>query len=506
MAQPPISTEQETTTLHVVEYLRQNSVQKLAEEFKVIFRQHSKYPNLFLFIYDSFESYDKNPIVQECRSLILDQDDNWRVISFPYKKFYNYGEKNAATIDWQSAVVYEKLDGSLATLYWYRGEWWVASTSVPDATGVMQKDGLRFCDVFWDIWKKSGYSLPDDHNKCYMFEMLSSKNPIVVRPKKDALILHGCRDLTSLQELDPEPIAQRYQWKCVRKYPLQSLAQVIEAARNLNPFVTEGYVVRDKYFNRIKVKSPQHVALSHLSVRDQRKMNKTHILEIVRSNEGDEFLTYYPKFRPLYENMKQFYTTTVSTIETLYRHILQTVEDDTQFEGSNQNTALIEPLDATCEESNQLQHNNQTKGSMGTTHTNIENGNDVTKKNIKQKKLARFEEVAKTLTSENKQKSHLVTLLKAIYKQGTSPRTYIRTCNIKELVALYIDANEDSTAKQNTETKSAESVPTARNKTAQSQCTIPNSQLQSPKPTTNRSNPKTNISTQKKAFREIENQ
>jgi hypothetical protein len=38
----------------------------------------------------------------------------------------------AAAIDWTNAVVTEKLDGSLVTLYWYQGGWQVASTGTPD--------------------------------------------------------------------------------------------------------------------------------------------------------------------------------------------------------------------------------------------------------------------------------------------------------------------------------------------------------------------------------------
>ncbi len=38
-------------------------------------------------------------------------------------------------LDWTSAAVYEKLDGSLAVLYYYKDEWWVSSSGMPDATG-----------------------------------------------------------------------------------------------------------------------------------------------------------------------------------------------------------------------------------------------------------------------------------------------------------------------------------------------------------------------------------
>lgn len=50
--------------------------------------------------------------------MLLDEDDDWRVLSFPYEKFFNYNEKNAAKLDWSTAKAYDKVDGSLMVLYW----------------------------------------------------------------------------------------------------------------------------------------------------------------------------------------------------------------------------------------------------------------------------------------------------------------------------------------------------------------------------------------------------
>lgn len=44
--------------------------------------------------------------------------------------------------------------------------------------------GIIFSDLFWEIWKNTGMKMPTDTSKCYIFEMLSKKNIIVVQPKK----------------------------------------------------------------------------------------------------------------------------------------------------------------------------------------------------------------------------------------------------------------------------------------------------------------------------------
>ena len=53
-----------------------------------------------------------SPLVAECRGIILDEQDDWRVVSYPFDKFFNYNESKAAVLDWSQGVdVYEKLDG-----------------------------------------------------------------------------------------------------------------------------------------------------------------------------------------------------------------------------------------------------------------------------------------------------------------------------------------------------------------------------------------------------------
>jgi len=59
-------------------------------------------------------------------------------------------------------------------------------------------------------------------------------------------------------------------------------------------------VVVDKYFNRVKVKSPLYVALNHLS---QGVTTHGNIVEIIRKNEQDEFLSYFPEFHEVFKKI-----------------------------------------------------------------------------------------------------------------------------------------------------------------------------------------------------------
>lgn len=56
---------------------------------------------------------------RECRGLVLDEAKDWAVVAMPYTRFFNYGERWASSIDWATAKVFEKMDGSLMTMVRY---------------------------------------------------------------------------------------------------------------------------------------------------------------------------------------------------------------------------------------------------------------------------------------------------------------------------------------------------------------------------------------------------
>jgi len=62
------------------------------------------------------ESDFRIEVVRECRGIILDETDNYRPVCVPFFKFGNYGEPYADDIDWNTARVQDKIDGSLINL------------------------------------------------------------------------------------------------------------------------------------------------------------------------------------------------------------------------------------------------------------------------------------------------------------------------------------------------------------------------------------------------------
>ena len=300
--------------MELQDYLRNQGLTKLCNKFKIKVNRHQDFPNLVCLKYSQLESPLDNRIVQQCRGIILDEKENWQIVSYPYDKFFNYGESQAATINWDDAVVYDKLDGSLMILYYYQGKWQVQSSGTSDAAGKVHSSKFSFKHLFWQVWQQLEYKLPEATNYCFMFELMTPYNRVVVRQNSNNIVLHGVRNIQTLQEENPLRWSNKTGWEAVKTYPFSDLETVIEKSQDLDPMESEGYIVCDDQFNRIKIKSSEYVAISHM--RDGFTTRK--LIDVVLTNEGEEFLTYYPEWQVLYDQIKLKYETLVQEIETVY--------------------------------------------------------------------------------------------------------------------------------------------------------------------------------------------
>lgn len=317
--------------LAVQNYIKEHGLDALCNNFAINAKRHSKYNNLVLLKYSQLESPLSNPVVQECRGIILDEADDWKVVCYNYKKFFNYSEPNAAKIDFSKSKIYEKVDGSLMQLYYYNGEWNVATSGTPDASGDVGDFGFTFAELFWGVWNELGYSLPKDTNNCYAFELTTQYNLIVVQHQKSDITLHGGRNLETMKELNPVVEAHTNNWKCVKIFPFDSMDALLEVTNSLNGIEQEGFVVVDSSegeYKRVKLKCENYVRLAHL--KESCTTSKRQMLEIIRKNESDEFLSYFPQFTDMYYDIKLKLEHLIGKIEGFYEAV-KDIEDRKTF-------------------------------------------------------------------------------------------------------------------------------------------------------------------------------
>ena len=90
-----------------------------------------KYSELYMLSYDQIKSTLRNPVVRACRGTVVVVKDNKDpyIACAPFFKFFNYGE-DVDIVDWQTASVQEKVDGSLIKCFYFKDKWfWVTNNS-----------------------------------------------------------------------------------------------------------------------------------------------------------------------------------------------------------------------------------------------------------------------------------------------------------------------------------------------------------------------------------------
>lgn len=276
--------------------------------------------NLGLFKYNQLSSDFNDEMVRECRGLILDMD-SLEPISVPFFKFGNYGESYCPKIDWKSAKILTKIDGSLIMIVRLGDNLLISTSGNIDAKKVsiesLDCPYPSYKDLVLDAFPIKGLSLEYltqlfEEGYTYMFELTSLYNKVVIPYEGINLTLIGIRDNKSLQEIyiKEHPLSQIF--STPKDYGFKTLYECINAAKKL-PYTEEGYVVLDKNFNRIKVKSPAYVEIHHL--KGEGILTKKKALKLIQDNELEEFLTYFSEYKDLAYNLKKSYQDLINLLD-----------------------------------------------------------------------------------------------------------------------------------------------------------------------------------------------
>ena len=307
-----------TPELQIQHFLRNGGhIEDLETRFSINCKRHKTLLNLCLFKYNQIASPFGEQIVREARGIILDEEDNWNVVSLAFMKFFNLGEPNASPIDWYSARVMEKLDGSLITLYPYRGSWHIATTGTPDGKTPINDFDITFSELFKSIYH---YTLPPtDCGMCFFFELMSPYNRVVVEYKENKVVLLGARNLQTLEELTPRE-ASLFLPGCpvVREFPFDNVDAVFAALKDMNGLEQEGFVVCDAMFRRVKIKAPSYITLHH--AKDGFK-SKRSIAEVVVKGEMPEVVSAFPEYKHLFDEIEAKLSSLIKEIEEDYAGI-----------------------------------------------------------------------------------------------------------------------------------------------------------------------------------------
>ena len=292
---------------------------------------------LIMFKYNMIDSDLSLKLVQECRGLILDED-TLEIVSFPFTKFFNFGEVHAAPIDWSTARCGEKIDGSLTKIVNVGDNLLISTngTILASKAPIAEQIGCKYstfgdiiADILDDVLEKSGWQKKlQEEGLCalweegytYMFELCSPWTRVVVPHKENKLYFLGKRNNKTFEEtyFTDDPIFSKI-FDTPKVYPLKSIDECLAATKEM-PWDEEGYVVCDGKFNRVKVKSPAYCAIHHM--KGNGKLSYERGIDIIRSNEISEVVTYFPEFKNHLNGLKEKLKQTLSFLDQAWANYL----------------------------------------------------------------------------------------------------------------------------------------------------------------------------------------
>jgi len=328
---------QQNNELYLQTYLRSYTyngvsiditLNSLYETYKIKTKQSTIYPNLYLFKYSQIESPMQERIVQECRGIILDSNDNWNVVSYSFNKFFNLGENQYLQehFDWNDYRVYPKQDGSLVQLYYYANKWNIASSGNPDASGNVNDYNITFNELAQRYLPNQEVLLEILNPRItYIFELVSLENKNVVKYSSEEynLYLLGARNNYTFQEYSPEDLGLDSYFIICRSIPNKEIYKKVDELKGED---AEGYVLVYKDFNRLKVKSKDYVAKHHL----RHSWTLKSAIQVVLNNEIDEITIYFPEYAGQLTEIKNEIEDIIFKILSCYKlcfYELSTVKD-----------------------------------------------------------------------------------------------------------------------------------------------------------------------------------
>ena len=250
-----------------------------------------------LFKYNQFATDMSYRASQEARGCILKNDNGKYIyVCRPFDKFFNYGEEYAADIDWKTARVTEKVDGSLCKVWYDNGQWHLSTNGTIDAfeAPVGEDDNISFGDIFVRALETDVQTLGSTliKSRTYMFELTSPETQVVI-PYQDGVYYLSCRNTnTGIEYFAIPEFVPEAKIKYPKVYHISNLHDVVTAAQMMSKD-EEGFVVDDLFGNRIKVKSPEYLLAAH--VRMNGAVTERRIFKLIRNDQLDDFLAYAPE-------------------------------------------------------------------------------------------------------------------------------------------------------------------------------------------------------------------
>ena len=254
-------------------------------------------------------------------------DGLYECVCRAFDKFGNYGEEYTDEIDWSTAQVQEKVDGSLIKIFYHNNTWHVATNGTINAYNcIVYKEDKETNKTYGSIFNFAlrGHlnqffeSLDKDYT--YMFELVSPYTKLVVAYPDTALYYLSRRNIHTMEEDNVRPEAfENFGILFPKTYSLKTLEDCIAYVKTMNKN-EEGFVVKDAAFHRIKIKSPEY--LLAFRAKNNGVLSTKRIVKMIREESIDDLLAYCPEYKVRVDAVINKYKILIHSFEEEYQRFI----------------------------------------------------------------------------------------------------------------------------------------------------------------------------------------
>lgn len=135
------------------------------------------------------------------------------------------------------------------------------------------------------------------------------------------VVLHGARDLRTLNEIDIFTDSRFDRFDKVEMHSFDSIDDVKKTCETLH-WSKEGYIGLDKNFNRCKIKGKAYVDRHYAST----SISKYAIIGVIRANELDEFFVYFNSKQEGIRKMDANYKALIAMLDNERKILLEEIK------------------------------------------------------------------------------------------------------------------------------------------------------------------------------------
>lgn len=312
--------------LNVQKYLQSGkTLEDLNKDYGIKNNPHPEDGRVIL-NYDQIDSskHKLEPIVRECRGLVLDRFDNWKLVTRGFYRFFNFGEnaEDTAKFDWPTCAATDKEDGSYIILYWYKDKFHLNTRNSFGHGVCNEMSGLTWREVFM-LASPSGLFNNLDSNIQYAFELCSPYNQVVRRYyKPTSFLLTTFVGEVENPDYETYSIAEKLGVNLPEYYEIfesksdfDTVQAIIDKHVQDDP-TFEGLVLRDRNNHRLKCKSLKYVTL-HKAVNNN-NVTQDALLKLIIDGEDSEFCSYFPLYKSICSDMTNKLTQLHQTMDVVW--------------------------------------------------------------------------------------------------------------------------------------------------------------------------------------------